>query len=186
MAGRSKPGEMKPRDMADTIMTSAEAMEASALPRARVAPACDDLPPTAEMLPLPAGITGEPVEDKSPAQWAYERLILYIKNFEDRLDDTHEVAMGFAGSETGVMRIEGIGYFAPDIVTFYGRDEEENRTQLIQHVTQLNVMLRAMPRAPEIEEPRRIGFRLASELGPKKRTEKTKAAKGSHARATDP
>ncbi len=179
MAGRKEPRDLRPRDMAETIMTSAEAMEAAALPRARVAPACDDLPPTAEMLPLPAGIAGEPVDEKSPAQWAYERLILYIKNFEERLDDAHEVAMGFAGSETGVMRIEGIGYFAPDIVTFYGRDEEENRTQLIQHVTQLNVMLRAMTRAPEIEEPRRIGFRLAAELAPKKKAGKTKTAKGS-------
>ena len=57
MAGRKKSGDLRPLDMAETIMTSAEAMEAAALPRARVAPACDDLPPTAEMLPLPAGIS---------------------------------------------------------------------------------------------------------------------------------
>ncbi len=72
--------------------------------------------------------------------------------------------MGFTGGDAGVLRIEGIGFFAPDIVTFYGRDETEARTQLIQHVSQLNVMLRAMPKAPEVEEPRRIGFRLAADL----------------------
>lgn len=72
--------------------------------------------------------------------------------------------MGFAGGDAGVMRIEGIGYFAPDVVTFYGRDEEGARTQLIQHVAQLNVMLRALPKDAGEEEPRRIGFRLAAEI----------------------
>ncbi|MGB3315995.1 MAG: DUF6173 family protein, partial [Albidovulum sp.] len=74
-------------------------------------------------------------------------------------------AMGFTGGDAGVLRIEGIGYFDPDIVTFYGTDDGGSRNQLIQHVSQLNVMLRAQPKAPEVEEPRRIGFRLAADLG---------------------
>ena len=151
--------------MTDEIKTSVEALEDTVLPCARgVARACDDLPKTAETQPLPAAIASQPVEDKSPAQWAYERLILYIKHFEEQLDDKQEVAMGFAGGDAGVMRIEGIGYFAPDVVTFYGRDEEGSRTQLIQHVAQLNVMLRAMPKDVDVDEPRRIGFRLAAEM----------------------
>ncbi len=151
-------------ELTDQIQTSAEIHEASAMPCARVIHADPDAPRTAEMEPLPEGISGEPIEAKSPAQWAYERLILYIKNFESQLDNEHEVAMGFTGGDAGVLRIEGIGYFDPDIVTFYGHDEANARTQLIQHVTQLNVMLRAMPKAPEVEEPRRIGFRLAADL----------------------
>lgn len=148
----------------DEIQTSAEVHEASALPCARVVHTAPDAPLTAEQQPLPIAMTTEPVEAKSPAQWAYERLILYIKNFEEQLDDEHEVAMGFTGGDAGVLRIEGIGFFAPDIVTFYGRDEGEARTQLIQHVSQLNVMLCALPKAPEVEEPRRIGFQLAADL----------------------
>lgn len=155
---------MADEDITDQIRTSAEAMEAMALPCAHVAHACDDPPRTAEQEPLPDRIAAEPIEAKSPAQWAYERLILYIRNFENQLDDEHEVAMGFAGGGAGVLRIEGLGYFDPDIVTFYGRDEGENRTQLIQHVSQLSVMLRALPKAPELDEPRRIGFRLAADL----------------------
>jgi hypothetical protein len=158
---------MAKHGMTDEIMTSAEALEASMLPHARVARACDGLQPTAEMQPLPENIASEAVEDKSPAQWAYERVILYIKNFEEQLDNKHEVAMGFAGGDAGVMQIEGVGYFAPDVLTFYGRDEDGARTQLIQHVAQLNVMLRAMPKAAEVEEPRRIGFRLAADMAKK-------------------
>ncbi len=174
--------------MTDEIKSSVELVEGTVLPRARVAPCSDRLPPTVEMQPLPASIAHEDVGEKSPAQWAYERLILYIKNFEDRLDNKHEVAMGLVGGEAGVLRIEGIGYFAPDIVTFYGRDEEGSRMQLIQHVAQLNVVLRATPKAPEIEEPRRIGFRLVSEMSarptPKAKTPaKAKPAKAAKAKA---
>jgi len=111
---------------------------------------------------LPEG--AEKVASKSPAQWAYERIILYLKNFEEQLDADHEAAMGYTGGDAGVLRIEGMGYFDPDIVTFYGTDPAGGKTQLIQHVTQLNVMLRTVPKAAEAAEPNRIGFRLAADL----------------------
>lgn len=107
-------------------------------------------------------LTGK--EGKSDAEWAYERLILYIRNFEKTLDNEHEIAMGFTGAEAGVIRIEGLGYFDPDIVTFYGTDPSGAKTQLIQHVSQLNVMLRALPKPVEREAPARIGFRLVQDL----------------------
>jgi len=134
-------------------------------PPARVARCDDDAPPTAEQKPLPKSVADKPFEEKSPAEWAYERLILYIQNFEEQLDNAHEVAMGFTGGDAGILKIEGIGYFDPDIVTFYGSDTLGTKTQLIQHVSQLNVMLRALPRQDESEEPpTRIGFRLAADL----------------------
>ncbi|PPB81083.1 hypothetical protein LV82_01122 [Albidovulum inexpectatum] len=155
---------MEEKDVGKLIQTSAEVHEASALPCARVVHTAPDAPRTAEMQPLPDSVAAQPIEEKSPAQWAYERLILYIRNFEEQLDDEHEVAMGFVGGDTGVLRIEGLGYFDPDIITFYGAGEDGVRMQLIQHVSQLSVMLRAMPKAPEVQEPRRIGFRLVSAL----------------------
>lgn len=113
---------------------------------------------------LPKGAKKKPVEQKSPAEWAYQRLILYIQNFEKQLDPEHEVAMGFAGGEAGVMRIEGMGFFDPDIITFYGTDPAGAKTQLIQHVSQLSVMLRALPKNIDKPEANRIGFRLAAAL----------------------
>ncbi|PWE32314.1 hypothetical protein DDZ14_11340 [Maritimibacter sp. 55A14] len=118
----------------------------------------------AETRPLPSKVARKPVEQKSPAEWAYERLILYIKAFEEQLDNEHEVAMGFTGGDAGVLRIEGMGHFAPDIVTFYGSDASGAKTQLVQHVSQLNVMLRAVPKQADRPEPARIGFRLAADL----------------------
>lgn len=99
---------------------------------------------------------------KSPAEWAHDRLVMYIRNFESQLDSQHEIAMGFAADESGVLRIEGLGFFDPDIITFYGRDEGGAKTQLIQHVSQLSVTLRAVPKLPSEEPPRRIGFQLNS------------------------
>jgi hypothetical protein len=113
-----------------------------------------------------AGMTKAPTKKvekpKSPAEWAHDRLVMYIRNFESQLDAAHEIAMGFAGDEAGVLRIEGIGYFDPDIVTFYGRDDSGAKTQLIQHVSQLSVTLRAVPKEGDSEPPRRIGFQLSS------------------------
>lgn len=104
--------------------------------------------------PSPAG--------KSAAHWAYDRLILYICNFEQQLDQDQEIAMGFVGGEAGVLQIEGVGYYDPDILTFFGRDEDGVKTQLVQHVSQLNLILRAVPKREAEEPPRRIGFRLSA------------------------
>ena len=103
-----------------------------------------------------------PEVEKGPAAWAYERIVTYIRNFESQLDAGHEVAMGFAGSDAGVLKIEGLGYYDPDLVTFYGRDETGNKTQLIQHISQLSVLLRAVPKEQPQEPARRIGFHLTA------------------------
>ena len=151
--------------MQNDVSTTAEVEEAQALRLARTAHATPGNSPTAEEEPLPESVSRKPVEQKSPAEWSYQRLILYIKNFEQTLDDEHEVAMGFTDTGAGVLRIEGLGYFDPDIVTFYGTDQTGARVQLVQHVSQLNVLLRAMPKAAEASAPRRIGFELAKALG---------------------
>lgn len=153
--------------MANEILTSVEAAENSVLPMIyevhtdpdKCAPCPKDMLATLQ----------QPADSKSPAQWAYERLVIYIQNFESQLDNDQEVAMGFTGGEAGVIRIEGMGYFDPDILTFYGADEAGTKTQLVQHVSQLNVMLSAMPILPDQHEPNRIGFHLARDL------ERTKA-----------
>ena len=145
------------------IKTAAEAVEADAIPRLYEVHT-DPKKKCASTQPLSKKVADKPVKQKSPAEWAYERIIVYLKNFEEQLDNEHEVAMGFAGGNTGVLRIEGMGFFDPDIITFYGSEESGAKTQLIQHVSQLNVMLRALPKQVDQPEPNRIGFRLAADL----------------------
>jgi len=147
--------------MDNDIRTAAEAAEDAAIPCAHSVHANGDCP---DPVTLPAAAAKTPVAQKSPARWAYERVVLYIQNFEKQLDPEQEAAMGFAGTHSGVLRIEGVGYFDPDIITFYGSDPAGVKTQLIQHVNQLNVILCALPKEVEAAEPRRIGFRLVADL----------------------
>ena len=109
---------------------------------------------------MPDDLPQPPAEPMGPAQSAYARIAQYIRAFEVQLNSAQEVAMGFTGSEAGVLRIEGIGFFDPDLITFYGRDEAGQKTQLIQHVSQLSVLLRAAPVADTSAPARRIGFVL--------------------------
>ncbi|MGB1234760.1 MAG: DUF6173 family protein [Planktomarina sp.] len=143
--------------------TIADALEATAIPRLHETHSDPKIKkPNTDA--VAANVAKKPVAQKSPAEWAYDRLVMYIKNFEEQLDADHEVAMGFTGGEAGVMRIEGMGFFDPDLLTFYGSDAAGVKTQQIQHVTQLNMMLRALPKPKEAVEPNRIGFKLAKDI----------------------
>ena len=146
-------------DLTRAISTVAEAHERDpVLPRRCDVHADSD---AAAVQQVASDLGAVDIADKSPADWAYERLVIYIQEFEAGLDEAHEVAMGFAGSEAGVLQIEGMGFFDPDILTFHGRDEDGVPTQLIQHVSQLSVILQAMPKAVPEVAPKRIGFLLA-------------------------
>jgi len=146
------------------ISTTAEAAEAAVLPDAYSVHVDAGVTPCAEKKPLPASITKKSLDQKSPAEWAYERIILYIQNFEEQLDGDHEVGMGFVGGDIGTLKIKGMGFFAPDMITFYGEDPNGGKMQLVQHVNQLNVMLVSAPKENIEAEPNRIGFKLANEL----------------------
>ena len=150
--------------MQDEINTSAEAAEEEVLPCLYEVHCNPDGSIKRRERTAPAPVSNGPAVPKSPAQWAYERVVLYLKKFEEGLDNEHEAAIGFTGADAGVLRIEGMGYFDHDILTFYGSDPSGGRTQLVQHVSQLNVMLRALPKQPDQAEPNRIGFRLVEEL----------------------
>jgi len=142
-----------------SIDTSAEQVEDLVLPMIHEV----HTDPTQRPADVPAKLQ-KPTKPKSPAQWAYERIILYIQNFEKQLDADHEVGIGFTNGGAGVMKIEGLGFFDPDIITYFGSNEVGAKTQLVQHVSQLNVMLVASPKHIDQAEPIRIGFRLAAEL----------------------
>ena len=149
--------------MTETTNTTTEAGQTDATPRCHEVhsdPAAPDISKKA----VPEKVKKTPAAQKSPAQWAYERIVMYLKNFEESLDNEHEVAMGFTGGDAGILRIEGMGYFDPDIITFYGSDPTGAKTQLVQHVSQLNVMLRALPKSVEKDEPTRSGVRLIKDL----------------------
>jgi hypothetical protein len=75
----------------------------------------------------------------NPARWTYERLGEYIKKFESELDEEHEIGVRLVSfGQTIVFHVEDIGYYGPDIITFYGNNEKGEKLQLIQNLSQLS------------------------------------------------
>lgn len=121
----------------------------------------------------------EGLNKKMNAQWMYERLVKSIIDFEQNLDEEHEVAaqlVSFNNNET--FNIMDVGFWDPDLIIFFGMSPQGNRIQLMQHVSQVNIMLVAMPKVEKKEPPRRIGFILEQKMpkkkGKKKPSRKTK------------
>lgn len=114
-------------------------------------------------MPSPLPRTDDPAGN--PAKWMFERLVAYMKQFESRLDDEHEIGarlVSFGANLT--FHVEDMGYFGPDMIVFYGKNDQGEPVQLIQHTSQLNVLLVAVRK--QQERPRRIGFILHDKEAP--------------------
>jgi hypothetical protein len=101
--------------------------------------------------------------EHNPAEWMYERLVRSIADFEENLDDTQEIGLrlvNFGSQET--YHIEDVGFWGPDLVKFYGKNLEGKPFELMQHVSQINVLLVAV--AKKDGKARRIGFQLVEQL----------------------
>tara|TARA_R110001592_G_scaffold25555_3_gene96944 strand:+ start:3972 stop:4331 length:360 start_codon:yes stop_codon:yes gene_type:complete len=99
----------------------------------------------------------------NPARWAHERLVRSIINFEKELDDEHEIGARLVNfSPTEPVHIDDLGYWGPDFVIFHGTNLDGRPVELIQHISQVNVLLVALKK--EKPEPRRIGFELEKKL----------------------
>lgn len=93
----------------------------------------------------------------NPAKWTYMRLGEYIKDFENDLDNEHEIGARLVSfGQAIIFHIESVGYHGPDIINFDGINEKGERVQLIQNISQLSVLLVAMKKLKD--KPRRIGF----------------------------
>ena len=101
--------------------------------------------------------------DCDMADYSYKVIMKRIKEFEDSLDNDHEVAVQLASFGTSVtMAVTDIGYSNPSTLVFYGFVQNQRAT-LIQHMNQLNFLLLAVPKADPVKPARRIGFAISKE-----------------------
>lgn len=97
------------------------------------------------------------------ADYSYEVIIERIKEFEDALDNDHEVALQLASfGQSITLSVVDIGYSNPSTLVFHGYVGDQPAT-LIQHMSQLNFLLLAVKKADPEKPPRRIGFESPSE-----------------------
>ncbi|SDD32491.1 hypothetical protein SAMN05421538_101370 [Paracoccus isoporae] len=92
------------------------------------------------------------------AKQVYDHLIARVKAFQESLPEKYELGIQLAnfGGERAV-HVRGMGYRNPNIIEFYGLLEGQTQVAVVQHVSQLNFMLVAVPPVAE-QEPYRIGF----------------------------
>src|SRR5260370_4153371 len=101
----------------------------------------------------------------NPAEWTYERLAEYIKDFEAALDDDHETgARLVAFGQNVTFHIEDLGYYGPDIIHFDGRNDAMEKVNLIQHLSHLTALL--PPVTKHQDKPRPIAFTLPTTTTP--------------------
>ncbi len=93
---------------------------------------------------------------------AHKSLLSYVQEFEQQLDEEHEVGVRLVsfGSEVKI-HVHKIDYSPPNIITFYGVTANRENMQLIQHVSQLSFLLMAVKKIGD--KPYRIGFNLSNQ-----------------------
>jgi Family of unknown function (DUF6173) len=100
-----------------------------------------------------------------PAKWAYERIARQVNDFESELSEEEEIGLRLVATpDTSVMHIDDIGYWGPDMLIYYGTNEHGKPMQLLQHYTQMSILLTAVPKLGET--PNRIGFHLVGKIEP--------------------
>lgn len=87
-----------------------------------------------------------------------ETIETQVREFESNLEDGFELGAWLASFGSQILIIvENIQFSEPSMVILHGRDDHGNKLQLIQHATQLNLLLNAVKKTND--EPRKpIGF----------------------------
>lgn len=118
--------------------------------------------------PVPAPVPAI-VENKTPcdeadqaelhaAEEVFNHLLARVKDFQASLPENYELGIQLAnfGGEKA-LHVRGMGFKNPNVIEFYGLLDGDKQIVVVQHVSQLNFLLIAVPPVPE-QEPYRIGF----------------------------
>ena len=107
------------------------------------------------------GVVETPAKEPpyNPAAWMHERLARQILEFDKNLDPDHELGGRFVqGPSNDSLHIENVAHWGPDMIIFLGRFADGRKFELMQHYSQVSVLLTAVRKIHE--KPRRIGFEL--------------------------
>lgn len=94
----------------------------------------------------------------SPARNVWQRIRSYIKNFESKLDEEHEILITFLTLKGAqAIEVNNISYWSPDMLIFECNDDD-GETILLQHYSQVNFYLSARKKKNPKRPSRTIGF----------------------------
>lgn len=94
----------------------------------------------------------------------YQRIVKIITDFESQLPDDMQAGGRLVSSGNITFSIQDVGYWDPNMIVFYGELSDGSQVELVQHLSQLNLLLVAVKRTDDTAKPRRvIGFTTKDE-----------------------
>lgn len=110
---------------------------------------------------LMSAIKDIPKPDHRTASYQFDCLKRMILEYQSTLDADHEIAVTLASFGDNVtMLVEEIYYIDPVLFVFKGM-VGDNYSTLIQHVSQLNILLTTVTKHDPEKPARRIGFDIS-------------------------
>lgn len=118
------------------------------------------IPPSA---PLDAAEEEDP-ETPYLASDMYRRIVALINNFESDMPDDMQAGGRLVSAGNITFSIQDVGFWDPNMIVFYGELSDGSHVELVQHLSQLNLLLVAVKRTDDTDKPRRIiGFTTKDE-----------------------
>src|SRR5882672_308814 len=81
----------------------------------------------------------------NPAESMYERIVRSIAEFEEGLDESQEIGLRLVNFGSETFHIEDVGFWGMDLLKFYGRNSQGKPIELLQHISQISILLVAVP-----------------------------------------
>ncbi len=108
---------------------------------------------------VPQADANEDIESAYMASDMYQRIVSLINNFEEGLPDDLQAGGRLVSAGDITFSIQDIGFWDPNIIVFHGELADGSAVELVQHISQMNLLLVAVPRKDDTDKPRRIiGF----------------------------
>lgn len=89
----------------------------------------------------------------------HKRLVEWINKFDSSLEQEYEVGVRLVSfGQTVVFHLDDIGYWNPSLISFQGTTEDGQPVELIQHVSQISILLMKLKRPDPDKPKKKIGF----------------------------
>ena len=117
-----------------------------------------------DILIIPPSAPLDTAEDEDPetpylASDMYRRIVALINNFESDMPDDMQAGGRLVSAGNITFSIQDVGFWDPNMIVFYGELSDGSHVELVQHLSQLNLLLVAVKRTDDTDKPRRIiGF----------------------------
>ena len=117
-------------------------------------------PPMPESMEFP--VIEHPSDRIAKSNYAssfHERLVEWIRTFDAELDQSHEVGVTMVSfGQSVTFHLESMGYWNPSLISLKGKTHDGDPVELVQHVSQISILLVKLARHDPSTPKEPIGF----------------------------